>query len=228
MEEKSIHSGHRLRAKEEFLARGLEGLPDHKVLELILFYSIPQGDVNPLAHELVNHFGSLSAVFQAPYEELIKIKGVGKNTATLIQLIPAVGGRYLADRVSLSGQMVTTREFYEVLSPFFFGARVELCYLLCMDGKQKVITCRKLGEGIVDEVPVISRKVVETALACNASRVVLAHNHVSGVARPSAADIQVTQRLRKLLAEVNVHLVDHLVFVDGDMVSFAESGYMSL
>ena len=228
MGEKNIHIGHRQRVKEEFLARGLEGLPDHKVLELILFYSIPQGDVNPLAHELLNHFGTLSAVFQAPYEELVKVKGVGKNTAALIQLIPAVGGRYLADRVGLSGQVVTAGEYYEVLSPYFFGARVELCYLLCLDGKQKVITCRKLGEGIVDEVPVISRKVVEAALSCNASRVVLAHNHVSGIAKPSAADIQVTQRLRKLLAEVNVHLVDHLIIVDGDMVSFAESGYMNL
>ncbi len=227
MESKSIHTGHRKRAREEFLARGLEGLPDHRVLELLLFYSIPQGDVNPLAHELLDHFGSLSAVFQAPYEELVKVKGVGMNTAALIQLIPAIGGRYLADRVSMDGQLVTPAEYMEALAPYFFGARVELCYLLCMDGKQKVIACRKLGEGIVDEVPVISRKVVEAALSCNASRVVLAHNHVSGVASPSAADIQVTQRLRKLLAEVNVHLVDHVILVDGDMVSMAQSGFLN-
>ena len=224
----SVHTGHRQRVKEEFLARGLEGIPDHRVLELLLFYANPRGDVNPLAHELLEHFGSLSAVFQAPYEELIKIKGVGQNAAVLIQLIPAIGGRYLADRVSLSGQMVSAREYYEVFAPYFFGARVEHCYLLCLDGKSKVISCRKVGEGVVDEVPVISRKVVELALGSNASRVVLAHNHVSGVAKPSPADIQLTQRLKKLLAEVNVMLVDHLVIVDGDMVSLAESGYLNI
>lgn len=223
----SVHTGHRQRVKEEFLARGLEGMPDHRVLELLLFYAKPRSDVNPLAHELLDHFGSLSAVFQAPYEELVKVKGVGQNAAALIQLIPAIGGRYLADRVSLSGQMVSALEYYEVFTPCFFGTRVELCYLLCLDGKNKVISCRKVGEGIVDEVPVISRKVVEIALSSNASRVVLAHNHVSGVAKPSPADIQLTQRLKKLLAEVNVVLVDHLVIVDGDMVSLAESGYLN-
>ena len=92
---KSIHTGHRLRAKEEFLARGLSGMADHKVLELLLFYAIPQGDVNPLAHALVERFGSLSGVFNAPYEELRKVKGVGDNTATLIRLLPAIAAKYL-------------------------------------------------------------------------------------------------------------------------------------
>lgn len=222
----SIHTGHRLRVKEEFLARGLEGMADHRVLELLLFYAIPQGDVNPLAHALLDHFGSLSDVFHASYEELLKVKGVGPNTASLIRLVPAVGGRYLADRVSLSGQLVRAEDYLEVLAPYFFGAGVEMCYLLCMDGKNKLITCRKLGEGVVDEVPVITRKVMEAALGCNASRVVLAHNHVSGLAKPSTADIQTTRNLNRLLQAVNVTLVDHLIIVDGDMVSLAQSGIL--
>ena len=94
----NVHAGHRQRVKAEFLARGLTGMPDYRVLELLLFYAIPQGDVNPLAHALLDHFGSLSAVFQAPYEELPKVKGVGPATATLIQLVPAVGACYMADR----------------------------------------------------------------------------------------------------------------------------------
>lgn len=222
----SVHTGHRKRVKEEFLARGLEGLPDHRVLELLLFYAIPQGDVNPLAHALLEHFGTLSDVFQATYEELLKVRGIGPNAAALIQLVPAIGARYMADRVSLSGRLTRPEDYMEVLEPYFFGARVELCYLLCMDGKEKLITCRKLGEGVVDQVPILRRKAVETALSCNASRVVLAHNHVSGIAKPSAADIQATQVLRRLLREVGVLLVDHLVIVDGDMVSMAQSGYM--
>lgn len=219
-----VHTGHRQRVKTEFLTRGLEGMADHRVLELLLFYAIPQGDVNPLAHALLEHFGSLSAVFQAPYEELLKVKGVGPNTAVLIQLIPALGGRYLADRTSLSGQLVTVEEFLEVLNPYFFGARVEMCYLLCLDGKNKFITCRRIGEGIVDEVPVLSRKVMEVALGCGASRVVLAHNHVSGVAKPSGADVSSTKHLARLLRAVNVTLLDHLVIVDGDAVSMQQSG----
>ena len=212
--------------KEEFLARGLEGLPDHRVLELLLFYAIPQGDVNPLAHALLEHFGSLSGVFHATYDDLLKVKGVGPNTAALIQLIPAVGGRYMADRVSLDGQMTCAEDYMEALAPYFFGARTELCYLLCMDGKNKIIACRKVGEGIVDEVPILNRKVMEAVVGCNASRVVLAHNHVSGIAKPSHADIGATRQLRQLLASVNVTLVDHLIIVDGDMVSLAQSGLL--
>ena len=97
----SIHTGHRARVKEEFLARGLSGLADHKVLELLLFYAIPQGDVNPLAHRLVERFGSLSGVFNAPYEELVKVKGVGANTATLIRLLPEIAARYLAQHLKV-------------------------------------------------------------------------------------------------------------------------------
>ena len=223
----SIHTGHRQRVKEEFLARGLAGMPDHKVLELLLFYAVPQGDVNPLAHALMDRFTTLSGVFQAPYEELLKVKGVGPNVATLIQLIPAVGARYLADRVKLE-QLDRPEDYYEVLQPYFFGARVEMCYLLCMDGKGRLKGCHKLGEGIVDQVPILARRVMEHAMADNASKVVLAHNHVSGIAVPSTSDMASTRELKKLLRQVNVALVDHLIIVDGDMVSMAQSGYLEL
>ena len=93
----SIHTGHRQRAKREFLARGLNGLADHRVLELLLYYAIPQGDVNPLAHALIDRFGSLAGVLNATYEDLVKVKGVGENTATLIRLLPAVSARYLEE-----------------------------------------------------------------------------------------------------------------------------------
>ena len=222
---KSIHTGHRQRVKEEFLARGLAGMPDHKVLELLLFYAVPQGDVNPLAHALINRFVTLSGVFLAPYDELLKVKGVGPNTAALTQLIPAVAARYLADQVKLE-QLEQPEDYYELLQPYFFGARVELCYLLCMDGKGRLKGCHKLGEGIVDQVPILTRKVVEYAMADNASKVVLAHNHVSGIAIPSSADKTSTQELKKLLRQMDVDLVDHLVIVEGDMVSMAQSGFL--
>ena len=221
----SIHAGHRQRVKEEFLVRGLAGMPDHKVLELLLFYAVPQGDVNPLAHALMERFGTLSEVFHAPYGELLKVKGVGPNTATLIQLIPAIGARYLADRVKLE-QLTTAEEFWEVFRPYFFGARVELCCLLCLDGKGRLKCCHKLGEGVVDQVPILTRKVMECAMADNASKVVLAHNHTSGVALPSHADKVSTQALRQLLRKVGVELLDHLIVTDDDMVSMAQSGYL--
>jgi len=220
----SIHSGHRQRAKEEFLARGLAGMADHRALELLLFYCIPQGDVNPLAHRLVEHFGSLTGVFNAPYEELVKVKGVGANTATLIRLLPALSARYLEQSSRVGEELNTSWQFHELLMPLFLGARNELVFLVCMDGKGKLLTCRQLGEGITDSVTITGRKVLETALACNASRVALAHNHVSGIAVYSAADVSVTRELYALLAQVNIELVDHFIIANDDMVSMRESG----
>ena len=220
----SIHTGHRRRAREEFLTRGLSGLADHKVLELLLFYAIPQGDVNPLAHRLVEHFGSLSGVFNAPYEELLKVKGVGVNTAALIRLLPAVAARYLEQSGELGGEMTTSWHFQQLLMPLFLGARNEMSYLVCMDGKNKLLTYRKLGEGITDSVVITARKVMEAALACNASKVVLAHNHISGIAMYSTADVAVTREVAKLLRQVEVELVDHFIIANDEMVSMRESG----
>ena len=188
----SVHTGHRKRVKDEFLANGLNGLPDHRVLELLLFYAIPQGDVNPLAHQLMAQFGSLAGVFHATHEQLLEVDGVGYGTAVLIRLIPAVAARYLQANSSFDGQLTNTWQFRELLLPLFFGQRSELAYLVCMDGKNKLIVTKKLGEGITDAVQITTRKVLEAALGCNASRVALAHNHVSGVALWSDADLSTT------------------------------------
>lgn len=222
--EKSIHTGHRQRVKREFLERGLAGLADHRVLELLLFYAVPQGDVNPLAHRLVEYFGSLSGVLTAPYEELVKVPGVGENTATLIRLLPAVAARYMEQSSELGGELTSPWQFRELLVPLFFGARSEMVYLVCMDGKNKLIACRKLGEGITDAVTITARKVLEAALSCNAAKVVLAHNHVSGIGLYSAADVAVTREVFQLLARVGIRLEDHFIIANDEMVSMRDSG----
>ena len=222
--EKSVHTGHRRRTKDEFLANGLNGLPDHRVLELLLFYAIPQGDVNPLAHALIDRFGSLAGVFHATPEQLMEVDGVGQNTAVLFGLVLAVAARYLQSRNSFDEQLVCTWQFRELLLPLFFGQRNELVYLVCMDGKNKLLDAKKLGEGIADTVQITTRKVLETALACNATRVVLAHNHVSGVALWSEADLDTTLRLRRVLRDAGIELMDHFIIAGDDMVSMADSG----
>ena len=203
-------------------------MSDHRALELLLFFAIPQGDVNPLAHDLGEQFGSLAGVFTATREQLMGVKGGGENTATLIHLMPALAGRYLEERSSFSGQLTDSWQFKDLLMPLFFGARNEMVYLVCMDSKQKLITCRKLGEGVPDRVDVTGRQVVEAALACGATRVALAHNHVSGIALCSAQDVQTTRHLSQLLNQVGVCLVDHFVIAEDEMVSMRESGYLSI
>lgn len=226
MAEKNIHAGHRRRVKEEFLAGGLESWPEHRVLELLLFFSRARGDTNPLAHALLDKFGSLTGVFHATPEQLMSVKGVGVNTAVLLQLILAVAARYLHDRTDLTSIYQTSWQFQELLKDKFLGARNERVYMVCLDAKYKKLASFLLGEGIADAATVTTRKVMETALACNASIVVLAHNHVSGLALPSAEDVSTTLHLRRSLKQVGILLYDHLIFVDGDMTSMRDSGYL--
>ena len=146
---RSIHTGHRQRVKDEFSARGLAGWPDHRVLELLLYYAIPQGDVNGLAHELVERFGSLAGVLDAAEEELCRVPGVGQHTAVLLKLIPAAGARYLQSRADLGEPVRRTEDAYALLEPYFFGARNEMIYLLALDGKNKPLGVRKVAEGSI-------------------------------------------------------------------------------
>lgn len=217
------HSGHRKRVKTEFLTRGLEGWPEHRVLELLLFYALPQGDVNGLAHELIDRFGTLAGVFDASVDELCKVKGVSEHTATLLRLIPVLSGRYLSSRSEVRAVINCAEDAYDVLAPYFFGARNEMSYVLCLDGKNQVQGVRKLSEGCIDATSVNIRRITEEAMALRAAKVYLAHNHISNIALPSQADLDSTMVIRTALAGVGVELVDHLVFVDGDMVSMRES-----
>ncbi len=220
---KAIHTGHRGRVKEEFLTRGVEGWPDHRIVELLLFYAIPQGDVNPLAHELVDRFGSLEGVLDALPEELMKVKGMGEHSVTLLKLIPAVTGRYLEGRTGPGTIIHTAAEAGHVLTPYFYGVRNEMVYILCLDAKEKLLGVKKISEGNNTNSDVTIRRVAEECLALRASFCYLAHNHVSDIALPSPADMNTTSVIRAALEPLGVHLVDHLVFSDGDLVSIQET-----
>ena len=217
------HAGHREREKRQFLANGLNGLPDHKVMELVLLSAIPQGDVNPLAHELIDRFGSLSGVLDALPEELTKVKGMGEHSASMLKLFPAVLGRYMKGRTDPGVIVHTPAEAGYVLAPYLYGARNEMVYILCLDAKEKVLGVRRISEGNIGSSDVTIRRVAEECMALQATFCYLAHNHVSGVALPSPEDMNTTNVIRAALEPLGVWLVDHLIFVDGDLVSIRES-----
>lgn len=217
------HIGHRQRVKEEFLSRGLEGWPDHRVLELLLFYAIPQGDVNPLAHELIDRFGSLDKVLDASPDELQKVPGLGEHSLTLLRMIPALSGRYVAQRSGPGNLVHTAKEAAGLLAPYFYGAVNEMVYVLCLDAKGKALGVRKVSEGNVYNSDVNIRRIAEVCMALGAAFFYMAHNHTSHLAFPSAQDWQCTDVIKCALAPLGVSLVDHLIFVDGDVVSLRET-----
>ncbi len=220
-----IHADHRQRVKERFLKSGLDDFSEVQVLEMLLFYCIPRKDTNPIAHELLNRFGSLSQVLEAPAEELAKVPGMGENSAVFLSLVTQVGRYYLVNRAQQTTMLTSIEKCGEYLMPFFYGRRNETVFLLCLDAKCKVLGCKMIGEGSVNSAGVPIRRIVETALAANATTVVLAHNHPSGLALPSGEDVQTTRRVAAALSTVEIGLADHIVVAEDDFVSMVQSGY---
>ncbi len=221
----AIHDGHRQRLKERFRNEGLDNFNEVQALELLLFYCVPRQDTNPIAHRLLDRFGTLAQVLEAPMEELAKVKGMGMNAATFLHLVLQTGRFYQVNRAMQSKILTTVDQCGAYLCPFFIGRRNETVFLLCLDAKCKVLCCKEIGEGSVNSAGVPIRRIVETALAANASSVVLAHNHPSGLALPSVEDIATTRRLSLALDAVEICLTDHIIVADDDFVSLAQSGY---
>lgn len=219
----SVHQGHRQRLKERFINHGLDSFDDHNVLELLLTFSVTRRDVNPLAHKLIDHFGSLSAVFDADYEALLDIDGVGENTASLIKLMPDIGRRYQICKTSLERILTTTEQLGEYLLPRFFGHKDEVVYLMCLDAKNKVISCNLVSRGSVNAAHISTRSILTEALNHRATSVVLAHNHTSGMALPSKEDIVTTTKLAQVLQTAGIYLKDHLIVAGDDFVSLRDS-----
>ena len=224
MATESIHKGHRERLKQRFLEEGLDNFTDIQVLELLLFYAIPRSDTNPLAHALLERFGSLSRVLEADVEELKKVPGIRDHAATLLALVIDLCRYYQVNCAQQTEILTTLEACGNYLVPRFFGRNKETVFLLCLDAKCKVLCCKEIGEGSVNTASISVRKVVETALSANATTVVLAHNHPSGIAVPSNEDIQTTQRIAAALNAVEIHLADHIVVAEGDYVSMVQSG----
>ena len=210
-----MHKDHRKHTKDRFLSEGLDSFEPHNVLELLLFYSIPQKDTNETAHMLINRFGSLSAVFDAPYDDLLTVTGISEHSATLIKLIPAISRRYAMEKNSKVTKLSSIEDIGKYLVARYLGVTEETVLLLLLDNKFGLIDCVKVHEGSVNSSAITMRKLIETALFKRASMVVLAHNHPSGVALPSSDDLFTTQQVKRAFDLVEIGMLAHII-VAGD------------
>ncbi|MEE1076886.1 MAG: JAB domain-containing protein [Acutalibacteraceae bacterium] len=219
------HNGHRNRLRKKFLDNSFDGLETHEILELMLYYAIPRKDTNPIAHKLIDSFGSLSAVFDAPIDKL-KEQGISENCAIYLKLIPQICRMYMEDKHNNKEKVIDIDNTGEKLKHKFVGRDYEAVVLLLLDSKYKEVFCGVVSKGSVSACEVYVRKVIELAVLYNAKFAVLAHNHPSGLALPSNADIVTTKRVHQALRLIDVVLLDHVIVADDDYVSLKESGFM--
>ncbi len=205
------HEGHRARLKTRFLKEGLDSFCAHEVVELLLFYAIPQRDVNETAHRLIERFGSLPGVLEADIEELESVDGVGAHAATMLKLMSAVTRRYEMERGGAELRYTSARQIGKYLVDMYIGITVERSYILLFDNGMKLLDVINAGDGVLNSVTLSSRMVVENAFKRNASVVVIAHNHPNGTVLPSREDLATTVRLKQVLENCGVTLLEHFI-----------------
>lgn len=220
--ETSLHVKHRERIKKKFLLHGLDIFTNHEILELILFYAIPRKNTNPIAHKLLNRFGSIHGVLEAPLSSLEQTEGIGKETACYIKLLSDFVRVYMESKSFENNTFRSREELNERLALKFIGRCEEFVAIILVNPKNKILYEGIVSQGSCNSVEIHTRRIVELITLHNASGIVFAHNHPSGLAFPSKEDIETTRKLQQLFKTMNVNFIDHVIVTDDDYVSLKD------
>lgn len=211
MAEKNIHSGHRKRVKANVIKNGFSQLEEHKLLELMLFYSIPREDTNELAHKLINHFGSFEEVFKADIKQLKRVDGVGENTAIMIAVMGETFNRISKSKPPKKRVYKSTEDLKELAGALLEGEKKEKVFLMCFDAKKILKRYTVISEGDEVSSEINMKEVIKNLVDSDSSIAVLAHNHPTSSAEPSAADIDSTRMVCVTLRKIGYALADHII-----------------
>lgn len=209
----NLHEGHRKRVKERFLKHGLESFTEIQVLETLLFYAVPKKDTNETAHLLLNTFGSLKKVFEADYDMLLKVNGIGENAASLIKFFQMASKRYL-ELVYIEKEETrynTADGLMDYCKRLFLGEKKELVYVIGLDADLAIVNKELINEGCSDSSYIPYRKVTDFVSKTNISRIVITHNHPNGLYLASSADVETTKDFVELMYQIEVDVVDHII-----------------
>lgn len=224
LKDDALFAGHRERLRKRYNDEGLENFDDVNVLELLLFYAIPRADTLKLSHRLISSFGSLSGVFDAPYEAILQFEGLGERTALFLKLIPDVCSRYIMEK---SENSETEFSNINVVKQYFLNKFINLSdehlFALALDRGMKLIKCITVSTGSTERTLLDKKKLVKELLNCNAFAVILGHNHPSGFAVPSETDVVITKDIFSVLENLDIKLVDHIIAAPPDVFSMAGS-----
>ena len=209
-EKKNLHAGHRERVKRNACENGFSQLEEHKLLELLLFYAIPQKDTNELAHRLLEEFGSLGEVITADVARLKRVSGVGESTAVMLSAIGEVHRR--SSKRTVNRRVFKTKEaIRELVLCALENEPNETAVVFCFDKeyrlKRQTVICR----GNEFSANFESRKIISAVMESEATFAVLSHNHPIGSASPSGSDIDSTRAVSVMLRNLGYVLADHLI-----------------
>lgn len=219
---KNVHEGHRERMRNKYVNKGIEVFEQHEILEMLLFYAIPRKNTNDIAHRLLDACGSLSAVFDAPIDILMQ-QGLSYNAAVLLHMIPDLSRAYQSDKFDNEEKIITDENIGKKMVHLFAGKNEECVYAFFLDAKGKEKYSGIISKGDASSAPLFSKDIVSIAARCKAVTVIIAHNHPSGVAFPSRADLEATADIADALDTIGIHLADHIIVADRDYISLSST-----
>ena len=212
--------------REKLVQRGASALSDAELLALFLRTGLPGKTAVDLGRDLLDQFGSIRGLLDAPTKSLCSTKGIGLAKAAQLQAVLEVARRHMSETLANRDVFDSPEVTRKYLTLALRNYQHEVFMALFLDSQHALIDAVELFKGSIAAAPVYPREVVKVALAKNAAAVIFAHNHPSGVAEPSDADLQITRRLQKALALVDINVLDHMIVGDGDVTSLAERGMM--
>jgi DNA repair protein RadC len=218
--------GHKKRLRERYRKDGLRGFHSYEVLELILSYSLVRKDTKKIAKDLIERFRSLTSVFNAPFEVLKEVEGVGERTAVLLKLFKDAGDFHLREDILGRKDIRSPRDVYNFLRFHYKGKHKEEFIVIYLDAAHRVIEVTPLFTGTIDKSAVYIRELVKEVLDLKSAALILAHNHPSGNINPSEGDTRVSKKIKKALSYIDVELIDHVICGDGNFYSLKEHGLL--
>jgi DNA repair protein RadC len=214
------------RPRERLVREGAAALSNPELLALLLRVGVRGKSAVELGRDLLQHFGSLHGLFGASLNDFSQVNGLGMAKYAQLQAVMELARRAITEQMQAGLSLSSPDMVKRYLRMKLGGQRHESFVVLFVDIKNRLITDKELFRGTLSHTSVYPREVVREALACNAASVMLAHNHPSGVAEPSTADLQLTQLLTQALALVDIRVLDHFVVAGPLVHSFAENGQL--
>lgn len=219
-DKKSDNSGHRLRVKTSVKENGFNHLTDERLLELLMFYSIPRVEVYDTAKNLIKEFGSLQDVLNADFEVLCKVKGVGENTALMLTAMGETARRVSKPKKDGRNTLKSVDDLKALAKSELAGFNKENVILVCLNNAKRVKKIAHISEGDKTESFIDVRKAVQIAIDCEATSAFIAHNHPENTCEPSASDVDSTRALCVMFRKLGILLIDHIIVgCDNDVYS---------
>ncbi len=220
------HAGHRQRLRQRFMRAGVDSLQDYELLELILFSAIPRSDVKPLAKDLLNTCGDISAVIGANPDKLRQINGVTENVIIELKVAEALAQKLGQSKIMNRPTIGSWDDMISYCRTTMAEKDVEEFRVLFLDRKNNLIADDLMGIGTVDHAPVYPREIMKRALIHSASALIIVHNHPSGDPTPSKTDIKMTNIIKDTALSLGIVLHDHLIIAKQNEMSFKNLGLL--